>query len=197
MRELELKRQIVHAAGVLTIAPLLLGGKVVGAAAIAVVLAIFVFWAFWRKTALHRVKAFTAFDRIAEGFVSAYERPDARPLAGAIYFYAGSLVAALAFEPHVAAVAIAVLALADAASTVVGHYLGKHKLPINPKKSWEGSVTFFLTALAVLMFFVSPVRALPVAFFTMAVEALPKINDNVSIPVTVGCLLTALTYLNL
>lgn len=193
---LELKRQAVHAAGILTIVPLLLD-RTVGIAVIGSLLAFFVLWAIWHRTALYKFRALNVLDRIAAQFVSTYERPAARPLAGAVWWYTGALAAAVVFPVHIAVAAIAVLALADAASTVVGHYFGTHKLPINPSKSWEGSAVFFVTAAAVLLLFVSPLQALLTAFIAMAVEGLPRINDNVSIPLVTGAVLSALGTSNL
>ena len=190
---LEFRRQLVHAAGILSIVPLLLWGKWIGAAASAAVLVFFVAWASWRH---RRYGPATGLDVLAEGFVTGYERTGER-LKGAILFYAGATAAILIFVEPVAAAAIAVLAIADAASTLVGYYFGSHKLPVNPAKSWEGSLTFWFIGFIVLLFFVSPLRAFLTALMAMTVEALPKINDNVSIPIVVGALLTVLAYFNI
>jgi dolichol kinase len=191
---LELRRQAVHAAGLLSILPLLWWGKWVGAAATGAVFAFFVIWALWRH---NRRGPSSGINTLADNFMSTYERSGERPLMGAITFYAGATIAIVIFSEPVAAAAIAVLALADSLSTVVGYYFGRHKLPVNNKKSWEGSATFFLTALAILLFFVSPLRAFCTALIAMAVEALPRIDDNISIPLAVGALLTALAYFNI
>lgn len=194
MSWLELRRQAVHAVGILTIFPLLWWGRWAGASVAGAVLLFFVAWAVWRH---RRHRPATGLNGLAESFAAGYERSGERPLMGAITFYIGATVAAAAFSEPVAAAAIAVLALADAASTVVGFYLGRHKLPVNPKKSWEGSATFALISFAVLLFFVSPFRAFLTAWIAMTIETLPRIDDNISIPLTVGLLLTVLTYFNI
>lgn len=193
MSTLELRRQAVHAAGVLTILPLVWWGKWAGVAVTAAVLAFFVAWAVWRHG---RRRPATGLDRFIENFATSHERAGERPLMGAVTFYVGAAAAAILFDVPVAAAAIAVLALADAASTAIGYHLGRHKLPVNPAKSWEGSATFWISAFAILLLFVSPLRALLTALIAMTVEALPRIDDNISIPITVGGLLTALAYFN-
>ena len=190
----ELRRQAVHAAGILSILPLLLFGKWIGAAATGAVFAVFLIWAMWRH---NRHGPATGINKLAESFATGYERSAERPLMGAITFYAGATVAVLLFDDGIAAAAFAVLALADAFSTIVGFYFGKHKLPVNPKKSWEGSATFWLAAFAVLLVFVNPFRAFLTAWIAMTIEALPRIDDNISIPITIGALLTVLAYFNI
>ena len=64
-----------------------------------------------------------------------------------------------------------------------------YKLPINKKKSWEGSTTFFLTSLLVLLFFLNPLRALIIAAIVTFVEMLPKAEDNITVPLSTGLLM--------
>jgi dolichol kinase len=86
----------------------------------------------------------------------------------------------------VAIACIAVLSLADSMSTLVGYYFGKHKLPVNKKKTWEGSTTFFLVSLFILYLFSSPLKAIALALVATATEMLPNIDDNISIPIALG-----------
>lgn len=190
----ELRRQTVHAAGIVTIVPLLLWGKWAGAVFTGTVLAVFIIWALWREKRQGRARGINKF---VESFATGYERFGERPLMGAITLLTGATIAVVAFSEPIAAAAIAVLALGDAASTVVGVYLGKHKLPVNPQKSWEGSFALLLSSFVVLLLFVNPLRAFLTAFMAMAIEALPRVDDNISIPVTVGVLLTAMDYFNI
>lgn len=184
----------MHAAGIMTIIPIMWWGKWVGAAVAGSALAFLFAWAIWRH---NRHRPATGMDRLAESFATKYERSGERPLMGAITFYTGATIAALFFSEPIAAAAIAVLALADSFSTVVGFYFGRHKLPVNPKKSWEGSVAFWLSAFAVLLLFVNPLRAFLTALIAMTIEALPRIDDNISVPMTVGLLLTVLAQFNI
>ncbi len=194
MNTLELRRQAVHAVGILSILPLLWFGRWIGAAVAGSVLAFFVIWSLWRHG---KRRPPNGFETILESFTAKYERYGEKPLMGAVTFYIGATISILVFSEPVAAAAIAVLAIADSASTIVGHYLGRHKLPVNQKKSWEGSVTFWLSAFAVLLFFVSPLRAFETALIAMTIEALPRIDDNISVPLAVGLLLTLMNYFNI
>ncbi|MBU4124552.1 MAG: phosphatidate cytidylyltransferase, partial [Nanoarchaeota archaeon] len=81
------------------------------------------------------------------------------------------------------------LAAGDSFSTLVGKLYGKHPLPINHKKTWEGSIAFFVMAFTILWFF-DPTKAIYVALITMVVEMLPKLDDNLTIPLAVGILLS-------
>jgi len=87
----------------------------------------------------------------------------------------------------VAVAAILVLSLADPAASVVGRIWGAHRLG---KGTLEGTLAFFLTAVAVLVPFVGVPWALPVAALVAVVEVLPTgMDDNLLIPVTTaGCL---------
>lgn len=183
--ELELRRQFVHAAGVLLVfvilfverpaAALILGGSVL----------VLIALAFYRA----RIKLTSKW---LEKFVLKRERRGEYPLKGAIYFFLGAFLAFEAFAPAHAAAGVAVLALADAAATLAGNHFGAHKLPVNKKKSWEGSVAFLAVCFAVLLFFVQPQKALAVAALTMFIEMLPRIDDNITIPLAVGLFLTIL-----
>jgi dolichol kinase len=194
MSMIELKRQAAHAAGILSVIPLLLWGKWIGVAVTGTVLAFFILLALWRHGRKHVTNAL---DRLVESFVTGYERIGERPVMGAITFYAGASLAILIFDVATAAAAIAVLAIADSVSTVIGVYFGNLNLTINPKKSWEGSLTFWLAAFATLLVFVNPMKAFLVSLMAMTVEALPRIDDNLSVPVTVGVLLTVLEFFNI
>jgi dolichol kinase len=82
------------------------------------------------------------------------------------------------------------MSLADAMAAIIGVGFGKTKL-LN--KSLEGSFVFFMTTLFILYFFEIPLMvSLMVSLLATLTELIeiPKINDNVSIPITVALLLT-------
>lgn len=109
------------------------------------------------------------------------------PARGALMFLLGSLLALLFFNVHAAAAAIAVLALGDSFSTLVGRWLGNHRLPYNPEKSMEGSLAGFAAAFLGASLIVSPATALLGALAGMLAESLPlKLDDNLSIPLSAG-----------
>lgn len=82
---------------------------------------------------------------------------------------------------RIAVASILVLSLADPAAGVVGRTWGTHPLG---KGTLEGTVTFFLVAVAVLTPFVGIAAALPVAAVVSGAEAAStRLDDNTVIPV--------------
>lgn len=191
--DIEIKRQVVHAMGILNILVIHLLDKTYAALFMLSVAIAFLFMGEYRKNKkkykLLKSKQLDEFEDVVEDEFKTYERGKETPFHGAITFYFGSFLATILFEPYIAIASIAVLALADSLSTLVGYYFGKHKLPINKKKSWEGSTTFFVAAFAVLYFFADPVKALLIAVAVTFVEMLPKIDDNLTVPVSTGLLM--------
>jgi len=188
---LEIRRQSVHAAGIITLIPMyllpheqtatLLGALVLGLLALTIYRG--------HRTKLHKHFEIEPFFRLEEWFekqIMKFERPGEFPLRGALLFYIGVFVAFQLFPMSIAAASTAVLAVGDSVSTVVGRRWGMHKLPVNRDKSWEGSTAFLLGSLAVLMFFVNPFKAIIVALTTTVVEAAPRMDDNLTIPFATG-----------
>lgn len=192
--ELEIKRQIVHASGIFVILLIQIFGRWVGALLMLLSSLILLFLGEYRKNKekmkIINSKALDEFEDYLENGLKNYERPTELPFKGAITLVGGCFLATLLFEPFIAIASIAVLALADASSTLVGSLFGKHKLSINRNKSWEGSLTFFITAFLILMLFVDPIKAFTISIFTTFIEMLPKIDDNLTIPLTIGILMT-------
>jgi len=115
-----------------------------------------------------------------------YER-GGENLGGAVTFFIGAMMVMAGFSEMAAVAAILVLALADSASTLAGKWFGVHKIPVNRKKTIEGSFAFLFVSFVVLCFFVSPLRAITMAAIVMFVEIIP-IDDNLTIPLCVGLL---------
>jgi dolichol kinase len=188
--EIEIKRKIVHALGVFSILLIYVFGKnnaafIMLAATIGGILL-----AEYRKNKkkykIIKLKPIDEFEDLVEDEFKTLERPNALLFKGAIEFGLGCFLATILFKENIAIACIAVLSLADSSSTLVGYYLGKHKLPINKKKSWEGSTTFFLISILTLSFFVDPLIAFVLALITTFIEMLPYIDDNLSIPLALG-----------
>ncbi len=181
----ELKRQIVHGSGILFILALQVFGRM-GAAVLFFLAFIFLlFWGHLRKSNTS-IKPLTNIEQFVEHELKGYERPG-EYFQGAATFFLGSLLAVLLFPVDVATACIAVLAAGDAFSTLIGKLYGKHKLPINKEKSWEGSITFLIVSFAILWLF-DPTKALYIAPIVTLVEMLPKVDDNITIPLAIGFL---------
>jgi dolichol kinase len=194
--EIEIKRKAVHTLGVSTVALIYLFGKWYGALAMLLISFTFLFLGEYRrnkeKYKIVRIKALDEFEEAIEDEFKTYERKNELPFQGAMTFYFGCFLVTILFEPYIAIASIAVLALADSMSTLVGYFIGKHKLPINRKKSWEGSTAFFITSFLVLFFFTDPVKASVISIFAAFVEMLPKIEDNIGVPLATGILMLLL-----
>jgi dolichol kinase len=120
-----------------------------------------------------------------------FDRPSSRFTAkGAITFFVGTFIAVLLFAPLYAALSILVLSISDSLATIAGHYAGKHVL--FQKKTFEGTLTFFVCAFAILVFFVAPTKAALVALIAAATELItpPNLDDNITIPFITGLLLS-------
>jgi dolichol kinase len=121
-------------------------------------------------------------------------------LNGASNVLISALLCVLLFPKIIAINAFTILIISDTTSALIGRRFGRHRFLA---KSLEGSLAFFVSALLVVL--VAPkVYQLPmeyIAGFAAAaigtvVEALPiKIDDNLTIPLSVGFSLWALYIL--
>ena len=196
--EIEVKRKAVHTFGVSTVALIYLFGRWYGALVMLLVSFAFLFFGEYRRNKekykiVKGVKALDEFEDFVEDEFKTYERKNELPFQGVITFYFGCFLVTILFEPYIAIASITVLALADSMSTIVGYFIGKHRLPINKKKSWEGSTAFFITSFLVLYFFIDPVKAITISILATFVEMLPKIEDNMAVPLTTGILMLLLS----
>ena len=113
-------------------------------------------------------------------------------LNGASHVLIAALLCILLFPKIIAINAFTILIISDSTSALIGRRFGKRRFFA---KSLEGSAAFFLSA--VLVVFIAPkINNNPVEFFIgiiaaaigAVVEALPlTIDDNLSIPISVGC----------
>jgi dolichol kinase len=194
---LEIRRKIVHAGGILLIFLILWLGSWWAALITLGIGMTFLISGEYRKNKdkykVIRSKKLDEIEEAAEKVFKEHERPNTLPFKGATEFFFGCFIAIAVFPPTIAMAGISVLSLADAVSTLIGSCYGKHKLPVNRKKSFEGSTAFFLTALLALVFFANPTRAVIAAFFAMLVEMLPHADDNLTIPFAVGLVLTLIS----
>jgi glycerol-3-phosphate acyltransferase PlsY len=113
---------------------------------------------------------------------------------GALYMLIASFLAYLAFELHVAMLAIAFLAVGDAVGAIVGNTVGRVK---SFKKTMEGDITCLLSCLAIglIFYFTGLSGSLMViavgAASAAMVEATPlPVNDNLIMPLFSGLMMS-------
>jgi dolichol kinase/phosphoserine phosphatase len=112
--------------------------------------------------------------------------------AAPLYFAIGIVATLLLFPTFAGGAAIAIFCLGDSAASLFGGLLTK-SLPFNKGKTIEGSLAGFCFAFLAGSFFVAPIWALVGAAVAMTIEALPlPINDNISVPIITGAVLTLL-----
>jgi dolichol kinase len=120
-----------------------------------------------------------------------------KQLSGASNVLISSLLSVLIFPKIIAINAITILIISDTTSALVGRRFGRHRFL---GKSLEGSLAFFISAVVVVLL-APKIDRLPmeymIGFIAAAigtvVEALPvKIDDNISIPLSVGASLWVL-----
>jgi len=96
------------------------------------------------------------------------------------------------FEWRIAAAAIIALCVGDAVATLYGKHMGHIKLPWNKLKTLEGSVVGFMAVYIPLFYILGRELGLVVAFLAVAIESLPRVNDNIAIPTAVAVVLSLL-----
>jgi dolichol kinase len=113
---------------------------------------------------------------------------------GLVFFALGVFFTAVLFWEHAGA-ALLLLAIPDAAATVVGSLFRSPELPYNHRKTYLGSGIFFVCALVIFSFIHFSAGILLAAFLLTALESfdyreIPFLDDNLVIPVVAAYLLT-------
>ncbi len=112
------------------------------------------------------------------------------PAKGAIFFFLGLIIVAVISDIKTLIIATLILSLSDGFSTIVGKAFGKRPLPYNKNKTLEGTIVFFLISFLILINFYDIFSSIIFSLIVSIVESLNlKINDNLSIPVTLAILI--------
>ncbi len=191
---LELRRQFAHALGIFTVPVIFYFGKFWSLLLLGAIAIFFFILAAYKLEKQKRGKNFLLEEFAAienffeERIYKNFERKESFPMKGAILFYLGAFLTLLFFPEKIAAASIAVLAIGDSASTLIGKKFGRHKISGN--KTLEGSLGFFIFSFLILLFFVSPERAIFAALISAFAESVEQIDDNLSVPLAVAAALT-------
>lgn len=119
-------------------------------------------------------------------------------VSGSLYVLLAAIACTLLFSKPIALVSMTVMLISDTMAALVGKACGTRKIYHN--KSMEGTIAFFLSALfinmiynPILTFTYASVIACVVATAAEVYEDKIEIDDNLSIPLFVGIVLTILS----
>ena len=108
-----------------------------------------------------------------------------------VFFALGISLTLLLFPAPASGAAISAFAVGYSTASIFGRMFGKHTLPFNKGKTFEGSFSGFFFAFLAAAFFISPFMALVTAAVAMVIESLPlPLSDNLVVPLITGAMLT-------
>ncbi len=178
----EVRRQLFHLGFGMAIAILMHNGFL-NAISLAIALALGIMLSF----AYRRMRI-----PLVSWFIDNFERKKEKiPGKGAITLVAGSLIAAAIFPKDVAAASIAILAMGDSFSHIIGRFFGRTKQPFSVKLL-EGTIAGIIAGFFGAVFFVSIEEAIVAASVAMVFESVEiklhktLIDDNLVVPVVAG-----------
>lgn len=185
MNVLEIKRQAVHFSGVLfSFLSLYFPPRYIG-----ILCFVWVFFLLYVGMKAKHSPNEGFFGKITHSMLTKFERKDAFPFGGVMMFLSGIGIVSVIF-PTQAPVAIAVLAVGDSVSTIFGVHYGSHKLHFNRAKSYEGLISGFVFSVFFANYFTDFNTAVLASAVGMIIETLPiPVNDNISMPLSVGAVL--------
>ncbi len=131
------------------------------------------------------------FSNILKG---AKRRDDER---GFAYFFIGIILTLIFFQFNIAVANAAILLLlfGDSASNLVGRNFGKIKLPLQKKKTLEGTLAFLVVGFLVASTQVPLYPAFLGALSGAVTEAYSPIDDNIPIPLLSALVMSLVIYL--
>lgn len=126
-------------------------------------------------------------------------------LSGAPYVIAAALMVALLFERTISMVALSTMLIGDTCAALIGRKFGRHKIN-EGTKSIEGAAAFWISSVVVLAFFtvfysqppafaVMGTAGITIAMLAEIYEKQIRMDDNFSIPLTMGISLSLARFL--
>ncbi|KAF5086485.1 hypothetical protein DSECCO2_57950 [anaerobic digester metagenome] len=182
----ELWRQLVHASGVFIV---LLGFLVSPEVLILLCIALVVLAeTLFQLDKSHHIPLFST-------MLSNCKRKDDER--GFVYFFIGIIVTIYLFKFDMGIVnaAILILLFGDSASTIIGKRFGRHKLPFQEKKTFEGSISFFIIGSSLAITQLPLLPAISGAFFGAVTEAYSPVDDNIPIPIVSALAMSLIIYI--
>ena len=171
-RRFEIRRDLVQIAlGIVVIAVFLIAGRVYGIlAVVGLALLGYLF-----------NSAFMPAENSVGKFARSFERESAVRGEGALFMAAGSmLILGLVPSVNYAVFGLSAIFFADSAATIIGVIAGRRKLPHNRRKSFAGTISYFVVLGAIGVTLIG-LYAIPVSITLAIVESLPvAFDDNAS-----------------
>lgn len=190
----ELPRQLVHLSGVVFIILAQFIRRETAILWFSIITLFFFLYSWYVRTQEKKMESLLGkMESKFREFTLKFERKGANPFTGAFFFYLGCTIAFAAFPLNVASAACAMLAVGDSLSTIFGKKFGRHR--ISGGKTLEGSLACFVGSLAAGAFFVAPHIAVIGALAAALAELIPKVNDNLTIPVIAGLIMFLATLI--
>ncbi len=145
------------------------------------------------------------FHKIFGKMLRPHEYYDVFTFNGATWVLISALVCIIIFPKIFMVTGFSVLIISDISSALIGRKYGRHKLFVN--KSWEGTIAFWISSFIVIFvlgyltsapwtFYFFGVIAAFVGGWAEAASTMLKMDDNLSIPVSIGLVLWAGSYLS-
>ncbi len=118
---------------------------------------------------------------------------------GATWVLISATICVLAFPKIITITGFTILIISDICAALIGRRFGKHGFF---DKSWEGTIAFIISAIAIIFIYynmfnlpfsylVIGVIAATIGGFVEAISKVIKIDDNLSIPISVGLVMLA------
>ena len=116
---------------------------------------------------------------------------------GFIYFFIGITLTIYLFKfnMNVVNAAILILLFGDSASTLIGKRFGRHKLPFQNEKTFEGSLSFLFVGFTVALTQLPMLPAISGAFFGAITEAYSPVDDNIPVPIVSALAMSLIIYM--
>lgn len=121
---------------------------------------------------------------------------------GATWVLISATICVLAFPKIITITGFTILIISDISAALIGRRFGKHKFF---DKSWEGTISFMVSAIIIVFMYynmfslpnsylITGIIAAIIGGFVEAVSKVIKVDDNLSIPISVGVVMVIGEY---
>jgi len=136
-------------------------------------------------------------EKIFNLFSSYLREREKTTISSTTIFFISMIITIILFKKEIAIVSLSFLIFADSTSAIFGYYFGKK--PILTDKTLEGSIVFFLTCITIgtifksLGFSLNWLVIFASSLSASVVELFSYIDDNISVPIVSGLVISLLS----